>query len=404
MAKILCSGDLHCFWPTFNRTGEDGIPSRLQDWRRSAQALLQAAIEHDVRAALFPGDFFPNSRPAPAQVLEIVNLFAKFEKNGIAVVGCAGNHDLLGPGQLSPVDLVARFSPTASYPNPDRWGVTRPSYVTLEGLNVVVLPSVKIPQTSSDPAVAAQDISDKLIAVARSLVAQAREVRPQPTIIMGHWAVSGCRLAAGNSLASTEPTLPLGELQSLPVRAVVMGHIHTPQVIATDPVVLHTGVLERHDFSEEKNECGCYIADLETQEAEFIELPARRFVTVRLDEAALERITRGGAPDEALALCIDLSLVRDAIVRVVYRAAEEQAKRIDHNAIIQALYDAGAHQVAGVYPEIVRSERVREASITETTGPLDALEKWLRLRTDLSDDMRARVAQKARALLEEVYA
>lgn len=101
---------------------------------------------------------------------------------------------------------------------------------------------------------------------------------------------------------------------------------------------------------------------------------------------------------------MDVGAVHGAIVRVVYQATEEQAKRIDHNAIIQALYNAGAHQVAGIYPEIVRSERVREASITETTGPLDALEKWLKLRTDLSNDMRARVAQKARALLEEVYA
>ncbi|MEW6104780.1 MAG: metallophosphoesterase [Bacillota bacterium] len=397
MPKILCSGDLHCFWPTFNRTDEDGIPSRLQDWRRSAQALLQAAIEHKVSAALFPGDFFPTSRPSPAQVLEVAQLFYRFEEEGIRVVGCKGNHDDLGPGQLSPVDLVARMAPDGR-----RWGWTQPGIERLPDLEVVVLPFTKAVKTDSDPAVAALETSQQLIQIARHWLAMADTSKP--IVLMGHWAVSGCRLAAGNSLASTEPTLPLADLQTLPVRAAVMGHIHTPQVIAIDPVVLHTGVLERHDFGEEHNECGCYIVDLDTQEVEFVELPARRFLTVRLDEVALEGFANGEAAGTVVKRCVDVGAVHGAIVRVVYQATEEQAKRVDHNAIIQALYNAGAHQVAGVYSEIIRSERTREASITETTGPLDALEKWLKLRTDLSDDMRSRVAQKARALIEEVRA
>jgi len=222
----------------------------------------------------------------------------------------------------------------------------------------------------------------------------------KPAVLMGHWAISGCRLAAGNSLAATEPTLPLGDLQALPVRAVVMGHIHTPQVIATDPIVLHTGALERHDFGEEKNKCGCYIVDLDTQEVEFIELPARRFWTLELgDDQDVQAWLDGliGTGD-------DFEAARDAIVRVVYRCTEELAARVDHSALLKRLEQESPHQIAGVYPEIIRSERVREASITETTGPLDALEKWLKLRSDLSDDTRARVYQKARALLEEVRA
>lgn len=397
MPKILCSGDLHCFWPTFSRMGEDGIPSRLRDWQRSAHALLRAAVEHKVSAALFPGDFFPNSRPSPAQILEVATLFECLEDEGVAVVGCKGNHDDLGPGQLSPVDVVGRF---ARHGN---WGLTEPGIVHLEDLEVIVLPFVKAPQTDSDPAAAAQKTSALLMDIARGWFASADPSKP--AVLMGHWAVSGCRLAAGNSLAATEPTLPLGDLQALPVRAVVMGHIHTPQVIATNPIVLHTGVLERHDFGEEKNECGCYIVDLDTQEVEFVELPARRFVTVKLDEAVLEWVAGGGAPDAPLAKwTADLNLVDDAIVRVVYQATEEQAKRIDHSTIIRALYDAGAHQVAGVYPEIVRSERTREASVTEATTPIEALGKWLNLRSDLSGDLRSKIVAAAGSLLKEVQA
>ncbi|MGE5585784.1 MAG: metallophosphoesterase family protein [Bacillota bacterium] len=392
MPKILCSGDLHCFWPTFNRTGEDGIPSRLQEWRRSAQALLQAAVEHKVSAALFPGDLFPNSRPSPAQMLEVADLFRAFEDSGIPVVGCKGNHDDLGPGQISPVDLVGRLAPDGL-----RWGITQPIIVHLSEVDVVVLPFTKAVGTGgADPAVAAQETSARLLEIARYWLTEADGSKP--VVLMGHWAISGCRLAAGNSLAATEPTLPLGDLQALPVRAVVMGHIHAPQVIATDPVVLHTGVLERHDFGEERNECGCYIVDLATQEVEFVELPARRFWTLEFgDDQDVQAWLDGliGTGD-------DFEAARDAIVRVVYRCTEELASRVDHSAILKRLEQESPHQIAGVFPDIIRSERAREASVTETTSPLEALEKWLATRTDISERLGKSVVLAAQALLKEV--
>lgn len=394
MAKILCSGDLHCFWPTYNRVGEDGIPSRLSDWRRSAEALIKTAVEHKVSAVLFPGDFFPNSRPAPAQTLEIVNLFRRIEKSGIPVVGCAGNHDLLGPGQISPVDVVGQFSPDSK-----RWGITEPMMIELPQIDIVVLPSVKAVQTSADSASNAQEISAALINIARGLLA-ARSNAEKSAVLMGHWAISGCRLAAGNTLAATEPTLPLGDLRNLPIRAAIMGHIHTPQVIATNPVVLHTGVLERHDFGEEKNETGCYIIDLDTQEAEFVPLPGRRFWTMHLYE---ERDVQAWL-DGLIGTGDDFEMARDAIVRVAYQCSEELAAKMDHSALIKRLEQESPHQIAGIFPEIVRGERGREASITEATGPLEALGKWLALRADLSEELRAKVRAGAELLLKEVSA
>lgn len=386
--KILAAPDLHCFWPNYSRTLEDGTPSRLDDWRRTASALADVAMAHRVAVALFPGDFFPNSRPAPAQVLEVVELFSRLEQLGISVVGCAGNHDLLGPGQPSPVDVVARFSPDGM-----RWGITKPSWVKLDGLNVVVLPSVKVPQTNGDPAAAAQELSEELIKVARALVAQAMDWKPQPTVLMGHWAISGCSLAAGNVLAAAEPTLPLGELQSLPVQAVVMGHIHTPQVLATNPLVLHTGTFERHDFGEEGIQPGCYVIDLDTQETEFIPLPARKFVTLDLNNLPPNTL------DDKKRMA---ELVKDAVVRVKYRCTEEDAKFMDHTKIAQKINEAGAFMLAGIYPDIIRSERSREASINESTSPIEALKKWLALRDDISPELKAKVIAAAEGLIKEV--
>jgi DNA repair exonuclease SbcCD nuclease subunit len=386
--KILAGPDLHCWWPNYSKNGEGGVPSRLTDFRHTAAALVETATKHKVSAALFPGDLFPTSRPAPAQILEVAELFSFMEGSGSSAIACAGNHDLLGPGQLSPVDLVACMGPSDR-----RWGRTEPGIVHLNDLDIIVLPSVKAAKTQADPAVAAQETSLQLVSILRALVAQSKAPYK---VIMGHWAISGCRLAAGNMLAASEPTLPLGEVQSLPVQAVVMGHIHIPQVIATNPLVLHTGVLERNNFGEETVPCGCYVIDLDTQQAEFVELPARRFKTCEIQPDELPRLIDN--PDEIAAF----TGIEDAIVRVTYKATEEKAKQLDHGAMIKALYDAGAHQVSGVYPEVIRSERTREASISETTGPIEALGKWLNLRDDISDSLKAGVITAAQGLLREV--
>lgn len=381
--RVLAAGDLHCYWPTYSRICEDGIPSRLQDWRRSADALLHTAIKYGVKVAVFPGDYFPNSRPSPLQILEVAKLFQKFEETGIRVVGCKGNHDDLGPGQESPVDIVDRIGHDYSC-----WGISQPKLLQLDGLDIAVLPYVKGIQVGPN------EITDRLMAILRALIAQSEPAKPK--IVIGHWAISGCRLAAGNSLSATEPTLPLGDLQALPVQAVIMGHIHTPQVVATNPIVLHTGILERHDFGEERNQCGCYILDLESQQWEFIELPARRFVTLEVPPEELPHLAE--CPEDIA----DREGIQEAVVRVTYRATEEQAKRLDHGAMIRALEAAGAHQVAGVFPEIINNGRTREASITETTGPLEALNRWLSLRGDISEDMQDRVRTAAASLLKEV--
>lgn len=403
--KILCIPDLHAFPTAYDRPLEDGLTTRMVDWLRSAQALADLAIREKVGLAVAPGDFFMTPRPPARAIIEVAHLFKCLESAGIPVVGCAGNHDVPGPGQAGPVDVIARLGSP-------RWGVTTPQVVTAEAntgekVQVAVLPWTKpaaILQDADGAGDLIQRTTDALVAIVRMLAAQ---LDPGlPAILIGHWALSGARLSSGEYLTSGEPAIPVPELAGLPFRAVIMGHIHRPQILADGgggPVVLHTGAFQRIDFGEEDDRRGAYIVDIETGEAAWHDLPVRRFLTIDLDAADVDWIAPGGNPAAPLSKwSAERNLVADAIVRVRYRATEELARQIDHGALIRVLERLGAHHVAGVYPEIMRSERTRAEGLTEQTSPLQALDRWLSLRGELSDELRAEVRAAAEALMREV--
>lgn len=385
--RILCVPDLECWYPLYSVPGPDGVPTRLADWRLTAQAMVALAVRERCQAALFSGDAFLTPHPPEQAIIEIVQLFQQLERAGIPVIGGSGNHDDPGPGQKGPVHLLAEFRP--------RWGITTPQVVDLDDLQVAVLPWAK-PANFLDSAAGAGDlinrVSQALVSIARALALQCDPDRP--AVLLGHWPVDGCVTSTGDILVGREPALPLSELQALPFRACILGHIHKPQVFPGRPLVLHTGALQRRDFGYESDPIGAYIVDTETGEAVWHDLPARRLWTQHLrGDSDVQAWVDGHYTPEALAVG-----ARDAICRVTYRCTEELHRRVDAGAMLRALYDAGAHLVTGVYPEIVKADRARAAEVTESTDPDAAMQAWLQLQSGLSLELREAVQIRFRTM------
>jgi DNA repair exonuclease SbcCD nuclease subunit len=82
-------------------------------------------------------------------------------------------------------------------------------------------------------------------------------------------------------------------------------------------------------------------------------------------------------PDALLARGIlDAGDLTDATVRIRYRAAEDQHRRINVPALRKLLADAGAHKLYAVEPTILRAGRERVKGLDETANPGAALDAW----------------------------
>jgi len=102
----------------------------------------------------------------------------------------------------------------------------------------------------------------------------------------------------------------------------------------------------------------------------------------KLDELK-ERILSGIDETDLIAAAIAAKFpLTDAVVRVRYRATEEQHRRVDHAALQRLVMDAGAHRLyGGVSWEPVRETRTRAAGLDESLPPLAAVDLWLAANT-----------------------
>ncbi|MCM3699232.1 metallophosphoesterase [Paenibacillus macerans] len=188
-------------------------------------------------------------------------------------------------------------------------------------------------------------------------------------ILMSHLTYDLADTGFEDALLQNEPILTDEAAQMFDL--VCLGHIHRPQRAGSN--VFYSGAPERHNFGDERTEPGFWIHDTDTfttafVNSEFIPTPARKFKTIDWCDMDIEAWLDGQVDD--------FSSIKDAIVRIRYSCSEELQKRFDRRMLEKALYDAGAFFVAEIRAEVERSERIRDAEVTEGLNPLTALAAW----------------------------
>lgn len=405
--KALAFGDLHL------RT------DRLDDQTWTLTQIAQLAFDRDVDLILLAGDIFHRPRPAPAELHVFRNFLRALEALEIPAVAIHGNlsHDLESADAPSALELFAS----------DWFRVARvPELVRAAGdVAVCCLPSVPVhrlvaAQNGGDRSALYREAADALVEVARGLKAQAPE--GWPTVLLAHFAVSGASLPSGLPTDTMgEPVLPLPDLEALGFDAIVLGHIHTGEMLIDVPGQAwagYTGSPLCLDHGEARMPHGVLLLELGENHGPVVEhvlLEHRRFVTVAVDltgDAARIEVT---TPEDGYDRRVDLDEtdfivamiseelpLTDAVVRVRYRATEEQHRRVNQQALRGFLDEAGVDRVQ-ILPDLVRVNRVRAEGFDETLGPLDALTAWARAN-DVDEAPTAALSDVTAGYLEQVTA
>jgi exonuclease SbcD len=365
-----------------------GLNTRLEDFVNTLSICIDRAISEPVDLVLFGGDAFPDATPPPYVQEAFASQFRRLVDAEIPTVLLVGNHDQHSQGQGGASLCIYRTLGVPGFVVGDAIATHR--IQTVNGLvQVITLPWLTRSTLLTRPeteGLALAEVNELLTQrLDPVLEAEIRRLDPEvPTVLLAHLMADRANLGAERFLAVGKGfTIPLSMLTRPCFDYVALGHVHRHQNLnpSNDPPVIYPGSIERVDFSEEKEDKGYVLVELERGRAqwEFCPLPVRPFRTIEMD------VSEATDPQSALIKAIGKKKIQDAVVRLIYKLRSEQLDLIDNTAIHQSLSDAHSYTIR---PELVSQlarPRLPELGVGSSINPMDALCTYLENRQDLKD-------------------
>jgi exonuclease SbcD len=192
-------------------------------------------------------------------------------------------------------------------------------------------------------------------------------------------------------------TIPLSLMARSCFDYVALGHVHRHQNLnpSNNPPVIYPGSIERVDFSEEKEDKGYVLIELEKGKAEwqFCPLPVRPFCTINVN------LVEEADPEAALLKAIKKKAINDAVVRLIYKVRSDQLDLIDNSTIHQALSEAHSYTIRPELASQLARPRLPELGVGSSMNPMDALKTYLESQDNLKD-IAADMLEAAQYLLD----
>ncbi|HEX75346.1 MAG TPA: exonuclease SbcCD subunit D [Dehalococcoidia bacterium] len=382
--KILHFADLHLGVETYgNVDPATGLSTRLLDVLRALDVVVEYATGNKVDLVLFCGDTYKSRDPSQTHQREFAKRLRRLSQEGIPVFLLVGNHDLPSAiGRATAVEIFDTLAVSNIYvgSRPDIYRIpTKQGYV-----QVVALPWLRrsaLLSREEAKNLSIDQINDKLQEImTRRLWDIISGLDPAlPALLAAHVSVSTARPGSERSMVvGRDPVLLLGNIAQSVFDYVALGHIHKSQVLSQNPPVVYAGSLERLDFSDEDEDKGFYVVDVEPGGGkkhvtyEFHKVDARRFVTVKVDIDA-------GDPDPTATILATIAKhrtkIKEAIVRIQLSLPRTLETLLRDAEIYKAL--KGAHDVT-VAKEIRQESRLRLGDwASEELMPIEALKVYL---------------------------
>jgi len=404
MVKVLHFADLHLGVENYGRPDSaTGLHTRLLDFLRSFDEMVEYALEEPVDLVLFAGDAYKSRNPNPTHQREFARRIHRLASADIPVFLLTGNHDIPSTlGRANTLDIFATLKVRNVYVS--RKPATHCIPTRSGPIQIVALPWIVRSHLLSREEYkncSLSEIEELVVSKLEHILdAVLSKLDPNlPTVLAAHGTVQGAVYGSERSvLLGQETILPPSLVRRSAFDYVALGHIHRHQVLGEEPPVVYSGSLDRIDFGEEKEAKGFVVAEVERGKAqyEFIELKStRRFVTIRVN-------ADGADPMAQVRKAIAAHDVKDAIVRLMIRATVDKNQMVRDNELYGLLSEA--FKVAAIVRDVERPSRLRLGSSqnVEEMTPLEMLERYLQVR-EVSKERAETLLQYARRVMDSIH-
>ena len=384
--RILHFSDLHIGVENYGRLDpETGLSTRLGDFLGSLDEVVACAVEEKIDLVLLAGDAYKGRDPSQTHQREFAKRLSRLSNEGIPTFILVGNHDL--PNAVSRATAVEIFRtlqvprlyigdslqnylvPTANgpiqilaVPWPRRGGL-----LSREESRGLTIDEIR------------QELENRITLAIQDRISQ---LDPGiPAILTGHLTVNGATVGTERSMMLGQDHVLLASTLHQPqLEYVALGHIHKHQILRDDPpMIVYSGSLQRVDFTEEPDQKGFCLIDLD-QEApqgqrltnfEFRKVDARKFLTIDVE-------IKAGDPDPTDTVINEIKTkdIDDAVVRIRISIPSELETHLRESEIRMSLETA--HYIAAINKESEDNRRTRiDYDVAEGLQPNQALRLYV---------------------------
>jgi exonuclease SbcD len=407
--KIIHFADLHLGVESYGRLDPaTGLSSRLLDFLKALDQVVDYAIENKVDLVLFCGDAYKSREPTQTQQREFAKRINRLSTSGIPIFLLIGNHDLPNAiGKATTTEIFDTLTVKNVYVSnrPEVYPIP-----TASGkVQIVSLPWLRrgaLLTREETKNLTFDQMNQRLEqALTKVIEAKAQELDPKlPAILAAHVWVTGAKVGSERSMTiGQEHALLVSSVAHPAFDYIALGHIHKHQVLEQNPPVVYAGSLERLDFSEAEDDKGFYLVELEPSKErgerltsfDFHPVAGRRFVTIDVN---IEPQDTEPTATVLKAIAEQEEKIKDAIVRLnISLPAEIEGQLRDsdiRNAVKEAHYFALAK-------DIKRESRLRLGQWTaEEIAPSAALKAYLESKK-LSPERAKLLLQYGEKLIQE---
>lgn len=420
--KILHFADIHYGMENYGRSDpKTGLNSRLGDWDRSYNFMIDYAIKKNVDLVIFAGDAYKVRDPAPTYQRHFARGIYRLTEAQIPVVMITGNHDIPNAlGKATSLDIFTALKV------PHVLLATEPMFVEVDlskhnpkkqgVVQFGLLPWLTKSQFLTDEKhrlMKSEDLALELTAKVGDYIDEfSNQINPAyPSFLVAHGSVEGAIFGSERSIMlGSDIVIPAKNIINSKFDYVALGHIHKHQTVIEKPATVYSGSLERIDFGEAIDGKGFVVINIENKKLDwqFIKVPARPFIVIKIRNpkslSAQAGEIRNNDPNDLILKKINETDVKDAVVKVIIECDEEMASKILETPIREALQAGGADFIASIQKEIDTGTRIKiEQGFSDeimAASPIDMLQKYFDSKK-ITGERAEKLITKANQLLDE---
>ena len=419
--RLLHFADLHLGVESYGYPDpETGHSSRLLDFLKALDFMVDFALHGDIDLVLFCGDAYRRGHSVdPTEQKEFAMRMIRLATGGVPVFLVVGNHDIpKARGKASTVDIFTTLQVENVYVA-SRPGIHR-VHTRRGELSIMALPWLSrgaMLGREDMRGLTMEEVDGQFRERLRNIIEtcateaahSAGSGQAAPAILAAHIAVIEAKLGSEREfILGSDPAMPVADLARPPFSYVALGHYHRSQTIGRQSIpAVYAGSLQGVDFSDEGMDKGFYEVEIEEdalalRQAQggasftFHPLPSRPFLTLEME------MDSHAPPMEALRHLMESrrSQIKGAIVRTRISGADREM--VPEREVVRILReDFGAYYA--LPPTL--STRARPTRLGATTSdqglsPLEALKLYLEQK-QTSPERLQELLDYGRRLVEE---